>query len=40
MKSTDAALRLLRQFRSVLQRDSLKADLDAMYLVRDAYILT
>lgn len=33
IKSTDAALRLLRQFRSVLQRDSLRADLDAMYFV-------
>ncbi len=33
MKSTDSALRLLRQFRSVLQRDSLRADLDAMYAV-------
>ncbi len=33
MKSTDSALRLLRQFRSVLQRDSLRADLDAMYSV-------
>lgn len=34
IKSTDAALALLRQFKSILQRDSLKADLDAMYSVR------
>lgn len=32
-KSTNAALRLLHHFRSVLQRDNLKADLAKMYKV-------
>lgn len=32
-KSTEAALQLLRLFRSVLQRDNLKADLAKMYTV-------
>ena len=32
-KSTNAALQLLHHFRSVLQRDNLKADLAKMYKV-------
>jgi hypothetical protein len=34
IKSTDAALALLRQFRSVLQRDGLRSDLETMHAVR------